>query len=86
MLLQAFYSIRSERQLMERLVILSFSEADELTVFSECRTLQAAAIAVAEVAGAAGMGAIGEIARGIYAMVDSLNTTGSIHIEALQLT
>jgi hypothetical protein len=66
-------------------VILAFATADELVVFSECRSLQAAALAVAEVAGGAGMGAIGEIARGIYAMVDNLNATGSLHVEALRV-
>jgi len=57
----------------------------EEVLFAECRTLSDAALNVAEVAGAAGMDALGEVARGISAMVESLTTSGVWHSDALKL-
>lgn len=65
--------------------ILHFSNQGEEVLFAECRTLGDAALNVAEVAGAAGQEAIGEIARGVSAMVDSLITSGVWHSDALKL-
>lgn len=65
--------------------ILSFASQGEDVLFAECRTLSDAALNVAEVAGAAGMEAVGEVARGISAMVDSLLTSGVWHSDALKL-
>lgn len=66
-------------------VILAFADQGEDVLFAECRTLSETALNVAEVAGAAGMEAIGEVARGITAMVDSLLTSGVWHSDALKL-
>lgn len=65
--------------------ILAFAEQGEDVLFAECRTLSEVSLNVAEVAGAAGMEAIGEVARGITAMVDSLVTNGVWHSDALKL-
>lgn len=62
-----------------------FAERGEEELFAECRTLGGAALDVAEVAGAAGMEAVGEVARGISAMVDNLVTSGVWHTDALRL-
>lgn len=65
--------------------ILAFAEEGEEVLFAECQTLSSAALNVAEVAGAADMEAIGEVARGISAMVDGLVTSGVWHSDALKL-
>jgi hypothetical protein len=66
-------------------VILSFQGAREDELFGGCRILGEAALGVAEVAGAANMGAIGEIARGLSAMVAGLDATGAWHSEAVKV-
>lgn len=65
--------------------ILGFATQGEDVLFAECRTLGDTAMNVAEVAGAAGMDALGEAARGISAMIDSLVTNGVWHSDALKL-
>lgn len=65
--------------------ILAFATEGEEVLFAQCQSLSDAALKVAEVAGAAEMEAIGEVARGISAMVDSLMTSGVWHSDALRL-
>ena len=65
--------------------ILRYATASEDVLFSECRELGRDALAVAEVAGAAGLETIGEITRGINAMVQSLTARGIWHTGALRL-
>jgi hypothetical protein len=60
------------------------TKADDI-LFAECRALGDAALNVAEVAGAAGLDDVGEVSRGISAMVDSLVTSGVWHTDALRL-
>lgn len=70
----------------ERLkLILRFATVSDDVLFSECQDLGREAMAVAEVAGAGGMETVGEIARGISAMIDSLKTNGVWHTEALRV-
>jgi hypothetical protein len=65
--------------------VMRYATQGEDVLFAECRTLGAAALNVAEVAGAARLETIGEIARGISAMVDNLITSGIWHTDALRL-
>lgn len=65
--------------------ILALSGASDEILFAESRRLGDAALAVAETAGAAGLQTVGEIARGISAMVDNLLTRGAWHSDALRL-
>lgn len=65
--------------------IMGFAEQGEDVLFAECRTLADASLNVAEVAGAAGLEALGEVSRGISAMVESLITSGVWHSDALKL-
>ncbi|ACG79639.1 cheE protein [Phenylobacterium zucineum HLK1] len=65
--------------------IRAFAEQSEDVLFAECRTLGETAMNVAEVAGAAGLEAVGEVARGISAMVDNLISSGVWHTDALRL-
>jgi hypothetical protein len=70
----------------EKLATISaYAEQGEDVLFAECRALADASLEVAEVAGAAGLEAVGEVARGISAMVDSLATSGVWHSDALKL-
>ena len=62
--------------------ILKYSGQGEDVLFAEAKTLGDAALSVAEVAGAADMVAIGEVARGLSAMVAGLST-GVWHSDAL---
>ncbi len=66
-------------------VIALYGAADEAVLFAESRTLGDAARGVSEVAGAAGMDTIGEIACGICAMIDNLTANGVWHTEALKV-
>lgn len=65
--------------------VLAFCSYSEDLLFAECRTLGDLTLDIAEVAGAGGMEAIGEVARGISAMVDSLLSDGVWHTDALRL-
>lgn len=65
--------------------ILAIGGQSEEIVFAECRALADAALRVAEVAGAADAHALGEVARGIRAMVESLFIAGVWHSDALRL-
>jgi hypothetical protein len=68
---------------LERLMAYSAMREEEL--FAESRELGAHALDVAEVAGAGGLHAVGEIARGITAMIDNLVRRGIWHTDALRL-
>ena len=65
--------------------LLSFMAEPDESLFAESRSLGAAALEIAEVAGAADMVTVGEIARGISAMVDSLVANGIWHSDALRV-
>lgn len=65
--------------------IAEYAAKPEEELFAECRSLANHALEVAEVASAGGLAAIGEVARGIKAMVDSLITGGVWHTDALRL-
>lgn len=62
--------------------ILKHSGQPEDVLFAESKTLGDAALSIAEIAGAANMEAIGEVARGISAMIAGL-ATGVWHSDAL---
>lgn len=66
-------------------LILPFAEQDDDVLFAECRTLGDTAVQIAEVAAAAKLGAVGEVARGIANMVDGLLACGVWHGEALRV-
>lgn len=72
--------VRDQHRTIARLT----AEPEEM-VFAEARAVGDAALAICEVAGAAGMEPAGEAARGVYAMVQALVTRGIWHSEALQL-
>lgn len=65
--------------------IVAYAALGDDILFAECGALGEAALGVAEVAGAAGLVTVGEIARGISAMVDSLFSSGVWHTDALRL-
>lgn len=65
--------------------LLRLAGASDDALYAESRTISDAALEVAEVAGAAGMTTIGEIARGISALVDNLLGKGAWHGDALRL-
>jgi hypothetical protein len=65
--------------------IMHYASQGEDVLFAECRTLGEAAMNVAEVAGAARLETIGDIARGISAMIDNLITSGVWHTDALRV-
>jgi hypothetical protein len=66
-------------------LILRCATGGEMALFEHGRDIEQAAINVAEVAGAAGMMAIGEIARGISAMLARSRREGAWHGEALMV-
>ena len=57
----------------------------EEIIFAECAEINEAALAICEVAGAAGLPGLGNAARALHVMVDSLFTQGVWHTEALKL-
>ena len=61
-----------------------FEEGEE-SMFGRSAEIGALAMNIAEVAGAARLPSLGEVARGICAMVDSLLSAGVWHSEALNL-
>jgi hypothetical protein len=60
------------------------SEPEEI-IFAECQVMGDAALAICEVAAVAGQAALGDVARGISAMVGALISDGVWHTEALML-
>lgn len=65
--------------------IMAIHSQGEEIMFARCREIGDAAMAIADVAGAAGMPELGEIASGVRAMVDSLFYKGVWHTDALEL-
>jgi hypothetical protein len=66
-------------------LILPFADQEDDVLFAECRTLAGLAIQVAEVAGAARLKAVGDIAGAIASMIERLVTHGVWHGEALRV-
>ena len=66
-------------------IVERIAAASEDVLFAESHALGDAALAICEVAGPAGLGPLGEGARGIVAMVDALINQGVWHTEALRL-
>jgi hypothetical protein len=58
---------------------------EEEFLFAQCLSVSRAALSICEVAGAAGLGPLGDAARGIVSMVDALISQGVWHTDALQL-
>ncbi|MBL8772013.1 MAG: hypothetical protein JNK30_11590 [Phenylobacterium sp.] len=65
--------------------LLTYAGKGEDVLFAESRTIGKHARNIAEVAGAAGMEGIGEVARGISCMIDNLGSSGLWHTDALKL-
>lgn len=76
--IRAFVAAETER-------MLAIHELGEEEMFGRARELGERASAVAEVAGAAGLDDVGEVANGIYAMVEGLLESGVWHSDALGL-
>jgi hypothetical protein len=65
--------------------MLALGMQPEELVFADCREISRLALEIAEIAGAAGMTSIGEAARGVRIMIDSLFLGGVWHSDALRL-
>lgn len=65
--------------------IMAFADLDEAALFARCQELGAMSLDISEVAGAGGLVAIGEAARGISAMIEGLVDRGVWHTDALKL-
>ena len=76
--------IRSFVEAKVRTIVGQTTASDD-QLFSECRALGDQARDVAEVAGAAGMEAIGEVCLGISAMVDGWTRQGIWRVDALRV-
>ena len=66
-------------------LIRELAAADDDTLLANAQAIGEAARSVCEVAGAAGMSAAGEAARGIFAMIDAWRASGLWHAEGLRL-
>lgn len=64
-------------------VIAPYADRPEDELFAACRDIGAPAMDIAEVADAAGLDAVGAVARGVCVMLDGLVTLGVWHTEAL---
>lgn len=64
-------------------LIAPYADRPEDDLFAGCRNIGEPAMAIAEVAEAAGLDAVGAVARGVCAMLDGLVTLGVWHTEAL---
>jgi hypothetical protein len=65
--------------------LLGYVGKSEDVLFADSRKLGGYARNIAEVAGAAGMEGVGEIARGISSMIDNLSASWLWHSDALKL-
>jgi hypothetical protein len=65
--------------------ILIYSGAGDDVLLADCERLCRHALNVAEVAGAAELTGLGEVAGGINALIENLKSTGLWHTEALRL-
>ena len=66
-------------------VVSTLADEPEEVIFAECRTMSNAALAISEVAGAAGLEDLGGAALGLHIMIDALFTQGIWHTDALRL-
>lgn len=66
-------------------VLTAFAEQPEEALFGGCRTIAEPAMNIAEVAEAAGLDAVGAVARGICVMIDGLISQGIWHTDVLRL-
>lgn len=66
-------------------LLSDYAEQPEEALFGECQAIGEPAMNIAEVAEAAGLDAVGAIARGICVMVDGLVSRGIWHTEALRV-
>lgn len=64
-------------------LIAPYADRAEDELFAACRDIGAPATDIAEVAEAAGLEAVGAVARGVCIMLDGLVTLGVWHTEAL---
>ena len=66
-------------------VLAAYAEQPEEALFGGCQAIGEPAMNIAEVAEAAGMDAVGGVARGICVMLDGLIGQGIWHTDALRL-
>jgi hypothetical protein len=66
-------------------VLARLAHAPEEEIFADCHKIAAAARGISDVAGAADMEAVGEAARGIFALINALGCKGVWHTDALKL-
>ena len=75
-----------EAYIAEQLAVVEqITREREEIIFAESLELGAAALAICEVAAAAGLDSLGEAARGIHAMIEALVDQGVWHTDALKL-
>jgi hypothetical protein len=65
--------------------IIAFAACSEEDLFAESSKLGRHALNVADIAGAAGLKTIGEVANGINSLLQNLSSSGLWHSEALRL-
>jgi len=66
-------------------ILAGWAEQPEDDLFAGCKAIAEPAMNIAEVAEAAGLGAVGAVARGICVMLDGLTSRGIWHTEALRV-
>lgn len=66
-------------------VLAAYAEQPEEVLFAGCKAIGDPAMNIAEVAEAAGLDAVGAVARGICVMLDGLVSRGIWHTDALRL-
>ncbi len=82
------FGMRDEirRHVAEQYKILAArADGPEEAIFADCYQIADAARAISDVAGAAGLEALGEAARGIFALIHALGCKGVWHTDALRL-
>ncbi len=66
-------------------ILTERAKGSEAEIFADCQQIAEAARAISDVAGAADLEALGEAARGIYALINALGCKGVWHTDALRL-
>ena len=66
-------------------ILAAYAAGPEEEIFANCREIALAARAISDVAGAADMESLGEVARGIFALISALRSKGVWHTDALKL-
>lgn len=66
-------------------ILAAYADQPEEVLFAECKAIGEPAMNIAEVAEAAGLDAVGKIARGIAVILDDLVNRGIWHTDALRL-